>query len=43
MQLEVKMLDNSSNNLFTSKQTINKGPSNIFRGFEDGKILRLMF
>ena len=33
----------SKNNVFTSKQTTNKVPSNIFRGFEVGTKVRLMF
>ena len=43
MQLQVKMLENSTNKLFRIKQTTSKVPSNIFRGLEDIKIVRLMF
>ena len=43
MQLQVTMLENSTNKLFRSKQTTNKVPSNVFRALEDIKIVRLMF
>ena len=43
MQLQVKMLENSRNKVFTSKQTTNKVPSNIFRGLEEMKMVRGMF
>ena len=36
MQLQVKMPENSRNNVSTSKQTTNKAQSNIFRGLEVG-------
>ena len=34
MQLQVKLQRNSRKNVFTSKETRSKVPSNIFRGFE---------
>ena len=37
MQLQVKNTQKSKNNVFTRKQTTNKAPSKIFRGFEVGK------
>ena len=37
MQLQVKMLQKSRNNVFRLKQTTNKAPSKIFRGFEVAK------
>ena len=43
MQLEIKMPKQSRNNVFRGKQTKNKMPSEIFRGFADGKIVRLFF
>ena len=43
MQLQVKMLENSRNKVITSKQTTKKPSSNVFRGFEVGTKLRLMF
>ena len=43
MQLQVKMLENSRNKVITSKQTTKKPPSNIFRAFEVGTKVRLMF
>ena len=43
MQLQVKMPQNSRNKLFKSKQTTNKVLSEIFRGLEVRRKLRLMF
>ena len=43
MQLQVKMLQNSRNNVFRSKQTTNNLPPNIFRCFEVRAKVRLMF
>ena len=43
MQLQVKMAEKGTNILFTSKQTTNKVPSNIFRALEVGTKVRLMF
>ena len=42
MQLQVKMPEKSRNNLFRSKQTTNKGPSKILRGFKVGGKVRMM-
>ena len=43
MQIEVKIPENSRNNIFTSKQTKSKVPSNIFRGFQVGTKVWSMF
>ena len=43
MALQVKMPKKSRNNVFITKQTTNKGPSKIFRGFEVGKKVRVVF
>ena len=43
MQLQVKMTQKSRNNVFRKKQTTNKAPSKIFRGFEVGKKVRVVF
>ena len=43
MQLQVKMPQKSRNNVFRRKQTTNKAPSKIFRGFEVGKKVRVVF
>ena len=41
MQLQVKKPQ--KNNVFTRKQTTNKAPSKMFRGFEVGKKVRVVF
>ena len=43
MQLRVKMPQNSRNNIFTSRKTTNKVPSNIFRALKVGTKVRLVF
>ena len=43
MQLQVKMTEKGTNILFTSKQTTNKVPPNIFRALEVETKVRLMF
>ena len=43
IQIQVKMPQNSRNNVFRGKQTTNKVPSNIFRGFELRTKVQLMF
>ena len=43
MYLQVKMPEIKRKNVFKGKQTRNKIPSNIFRDFQDGKIVELMF
>ena len=43
MQLQVKMPQNSRNKVFGRKQTTNKAPSKIFRGFKVGKNVRVVF
>ena len=43
MQLQVKMLQKSRNNVFRRKQTTKKVPSKIFRGFEIVKKVRMVF
>ena len=43
MQLRIKMLENSRNKVIARKQTKKQPPPNIFRGFEVGKKVRLMF
>ena len=43
MQIEVKIPENSRNNIFTSKQTKNKLPSNTFTGFKVGTKVWSMF
>ena len=43
MQLRVKMAEKVQNIVFTSKQTTNKVPHNIFRGLEVATKVRLMF
>ena len=43
MQLQVKMVVNSRTSVSTSKQTTNNAQSNVFRGFEVGTKVRLMF
>ena len=42
MQLQVKMPQNSRNNVFRSKQTTSSVPPNIFKGFEVRAKVRLM-
>ena len=43
MQLRVKIPQNSRNNIFTSRRTTNKVPSNIFRALKVGTKVRLVF
>ena len=43
MQLRVKMPQNSRNNIYTSRKTTNKVPSNIFRSLEVGTNVQLVF
>ena len=43
MQLQVKMPEKGINMVFTSKQTTNKVPSNIFRGLEVATKVSLIF
>ena len=43
MKLQVKMPQKSINKVFTRKQTTNKAPSKIFRGFKVGKKVRVVF
>ena len=43
MQLQVKMPQKSRNKAFRRKQITNKAPSNIFRGFEVGKKVHVVF
>ena len=43
MQIEVKIPENSRSNIFTSKETKNKVPSTIFRGFEVGTKVQPVF
>ena len=43
MQLQVKKPQSRRNNVFRKKQTTNKAPSKIFRGFEDGKKVHVVF
>ena len=43
MQLQNKMPENSRNNVFTRKQTTNTVPYNIFRAFEVGTKVQLVF
>ena len=43
MQLQVKMPQTSRNKVFGRKQTTNKEPSKIFRGFEVGKKVHVVF
>ena len=43
MQLEVKMPQKSRNNVFRTKETTNKAPSKIFRGFEVGEKVCVVF
>ena len=43
MQLQVKNAQKSRNNVFRKKQTTNKAPYKIFRGFEVGKMMRVVF
>ena len=43
MQIEVKIPENRRNNIFTSKLTENKLPSNTFRGFQVGTKVWSMF
>ena len=43
MGLQTKMPQNNQNNVFRSKQTTNKVPPIIFRGFQVRKRVRLMF
>ena len=42
MQLQLKIAQNGRNNELRNKQTTNKVPHNIFRGFEVRGRLRLM-
>ena len=43
MQLQVKNAQKSRNNVFIPKQTTNKAPSNIFRGFPVREKVRVVF
>ena len=43
MQLRVKMPRKSGNNVFIRKQTTNKAPATIVRGFAVGKKVRFVF
>ena len=43
MQLQVEMPQKSRNNVFRTKLTANKVPSNMFSGFEVGKKVRVVF
>ena len=43
MQLQVKIPEKSGNNVFRRKKTTNNPPSKIFRGFEVGKKVRVVF
>ena len=43
MPLQVKMAQKSRNNVFIGKETTNKAPSKIFRVFEIGKKVRVIF
>ena len=43
MILQVKMPQKNGNNVFTRKQTTNKAPSKMFRGFEVGNKVRVVF
>ena len=43
MQLQVKNAQKSRNNVFTKKQTTNKAPWKIFRDFEVGKKVHVVF
>ena len=43
MQLQVRMSQNSRENIFRSKQTTKKVPPNILRCFEVRRRVRLMF
>ena len=40
MYIPVEMQEKSAKNLFREKKTTDKVPSTIFRGFEDGKMVR---
>ena len=42
-QLQVKMRQKTRNNVFRRKLNTNKAPSKIFRGFEVGKKVRVVF
>ena len=43
MQLQVKIPQKSRNNVFRRKETTKKAPSKIFRGFEVGQKVRVVF
>ena len=43
MQLQVEKPQKSRNKIFTRKQTTKKAPSKIFRGFEVGEKVRVVF
>ena len=43
MYLQIKMPENRRTNVFRGKQRTNMVPSDKFRGFEDRKIVLLMF
>ena len=43
MQLQVKMPETSRNKIFKRKKLTNKAPSKIFRDFEVGKEVRVVF
>ena len=43
MQLQVKQKKSSANNVFRSKETRNKIPPKVFRGFETGRKVQFMF
>ena len=43
MQVQVKIPQKSRNNVFRRKETTNKAPSKIFRRFEVGKNVRVVF
>ena len=43
MQLQVKMPEKRRNNVFRRKETRKKAPSQIFRGFEVRKKVRMVF
>ena len=43
MQLQVKKPKNGRNSVFRGKQTTSKVLSNLFRGIEDGKMVRFLF
>ena len=43
MQLQVEMPQKNRTNVFIRKQTTKKAPSKMFRGFEVGKKLRVVF